>query len=132
MEKDLPYLLGARSTLEQIQDTEAAHKYYLLTVMFGDFRFSYVGLIYLLMLFIPNFIWTKNLPQGYENIVEKKNKVLLIFERIVFTDFNIHSFSLWSTWLILSFIIMILYEINWIQYFKSNIEPCTLTPLLHL
>ncbi len=28
--------------------------------------FSYIGLIWLLMLFIPNFIWMKNKPKGYE------------------------------------------------------------------
>lgn len=28
------------------------------------FGFSYVGLIYLLMLFVPNIIWTKCKPEG--------------------------------------------------------------------
>ena len=27
------------------------------------FGFSYIGLIFLLMLFIPNFFWTKNKPK---------------------------------------------------------------------
>ena len=27
------------------------------------FGFSYIGLIFLLMLLIPNFVWTKNKPQ---------------------------------------------------------------------
>ena len=65
--------------------------------MLGNFGFSYVGLIFLLMLFIPNLIWAKHLPQGYT--AEKENKVLLTFERIgqvlttccvlIFSDFNI-------------------------------------------
>ena len=29
------------------------------------FGFSYEGLLYLLMLFIPNIIWTKYKPEGY-------------------------------------------------------------------
>ena len=29
------------------------------------------------MLFVPNFIWTKNKPQDYEEYVHKENKVLL-------------------------------------------------------
>lgn len=33
--------------------------------MFGHLGFSYVGLVFLLMLMIPNLIWTKNQPQGY-------------------------------------------------------------------
>lgn len=44
------------------------------------FGFSYVGLIYLLMLFIPNMIWAKNPPEGYTT--EDENKVLAIIERI--------------------------------------------------
>ena len=63
-----------------------------------SFGFSYVGLIWLIMLFVPNFIWTKNKPQDYEEYVHKENKVLLIFERLgqfivtpvalIFSDFN--------------------------------------------
>ena len=44
------------------------------------FGFSYMGLIYLLMLFIPNMIWAKNPPEGYTT--EDENKVLAIIERI--------------------------------------------------
>ncbi len=33
--------------------------------MAGHFGFSYIGLIFLLSLFIPNLIWTRKKPQGY-------------------------------------------------------------------
>ena len=33
--------------------------------MNGHLGFSYVGLLFLSALFIPNIIWTKNLPQRY-------------------------------------------------------------------
>lgn len=33
-------------------------------------------------LFVPNIIWTKNKPSGYEESAKKENKVLLIFERV--------------------------------------------------
>lgn len=46
------------------------------------FGFSYMGLIFLLMLFIPNIIWTKHKPKDYEQYVVNENKVLLLFERI--------------------------------------------------
>ena len=92
--------------------------------------FSYVGLIYLLMLFIPNIIWGKNQPKDYDKYVKNENKVLLVFERIgevsltmlslIFTDFNINKISYWSIVLLVSFLSMILYEISWIRYFKSN------------
>lgn len=93
------------------------------------FGFSYIGLIYLLMLFIPNMIWSKNQPQGYEKYAANENRVLLFLERagevlvccfvLIFSDFNIKRISVWSLWLLLSFIIMLLYEYYWIRYFKS-------------
>jgi hypothetical protein len=96
----------------------------------GSFGFSYVGIIYLLMLFIPNLIWTKNMPNGYSEIVKEENRILLLFERVgevtvtccavIFKDFNISKLSIWSFWLIASFIAMLLYESNWIIYFKSE------------
>lgn len=93
--------------------------------MLGHLGFSYVGLIYLLMLFIPNIIWSKNQPIDYDNT--KENKILLLFEHIgqvcctvivlIFNDFNIKLFSIWSLWLLVSFLLMLLYEICWIRYF---------------
>lgn len=96
----------------------------------GHFGFSYVGLIYLLMLFVPNIIWTRYVPKGYEDISKNENKILLIFERagqvlvtcavLIFTDFNIVMQGVWSIWLLVSFGVMVLYDIVWIRYFKSN------------
>ncbi|MDE6469715.1 MAG: hypothetical protein K2L19_01660 [Eubacterium sp.] len=95
-----------------------------------SFGFSYIGLIYLLMLFIPNLFWTKNKPAHYDEYVKNENKILRIFENIgqalvtcivlVFKDFNIKTSSFWIIWLILSFAFMMLYEIYWIKYFKSE------------
>ena len=47
-----------------------------------NFGFSYVGLIFLLMLYIPNIIWSKNSPKDYDKYVKNENKVLVILERI--------------------------------------------------
>ena len=92
--------------------------------------FSYIGLIFLLMLMIPNIIWSKNKPKDYEKYEKNENKILLALERIgevgntclalMFTDFNINNISYWSTILFIAFLLMILYEIYWIRYFKSN------------
>ncbi|SER09439.1 Pimeloyl-ACP methyl ester carboxylesterase [Lachnospiraceae bacterium NE2001] len=94
------------------------------------FGFSYVGLIFLLMLFIPNGIWAKNPPKDYEEFSKNENKVLLIFERIgevlvstlvlIFADCNVRIHSLWIGWLVIAFILMILYECYWVKYFKSE------------
>lgn len=96
----------------------------------GHFGFSYVGVIYLLMLFIPNIFWAKNQPKDYDKYVGNENKVLLLFERmgevltsalcLVFSDFNIRTDSLWSLWLLVSFLFMVLYELYWIRYFRSE------------
>lgn len=94
------------------------------------FGFSYIGLIFLFMLMIPNIIWSKNKPKDYDKYVGNENKVLLVFERIgevtvvgislIFSDFNINEISYWLCILAAAFILMILYEIYWIRYFKSE------------
>ncbi len=88
--------------------------------------FSYVGFVYLLMLTIPNLIWTKNQPKNYT--AEHENNLLVLCERIgqiivataalIFSDFK--PFSVWSIWLIVSFTFMIMYEFWWFRYFKSS------------
>lgn len=95
-----------------------------------NFGFSYIGLIFLLMLTVPNLIWTKNMPRDYEKYAKNEKKPLVILEKagqalvtcvsLIFSDFNIKDISLWSLWLLSAFLLMILYEIYWIRYFKSN------------
>lgn len=96
----------------------------------GHFGFSYIGLIFLLMLTVPNLIWTKNRPTGYD--YHNENKILSAFEKIgqvcvttsalVFSDFNLHKWSLWSIWLVAASVFMLFYELWWIRYFKSKKE----------
>ena len=94
------------------------------------FGFSYVGLIFLLLLMVPNMIWSKNQPKDYRKYVVNENKVLLAHERIgevlvscvvlIFKDFNINQWSIWVWWLIAAFAMMVLYEVHWIHYFRSE------------
>lgn len=96
--------------------------------MVGHLGFSYIGLLFLLMLFIPNIIWTRNMPQNYS--AENENKFLQILERmgevlttccaLIFSDFNIRYVSVWSLWLAAAFVVMVLYEVWWIRYFRSE------------
>jgi len=46
----------------------------------GHLGFSYVGMIYLLMLMIPNLIWTKKQPTGYDS--SNENIALRMMERV--------------------------------------------------
>ena len=94
------------------------------------FGFSYVGAIFLIMLMAPNLIWTKNQPKDYEKYVVNENKILLLLERIgevfvtcislIFSDFNLKKVTEWSLWLALACFFMILYEMYWVKYFRSN------------
>lgn len=95
-----------------------------------NFGFSYVGLIFLVMLMLPNLMWTKNRPKDYEKYVVNESRVLLAFERIgeilvscasiIFSDFNIKPWSSRTWWLIAAFLLMVLYEVYWIRYFRSE------------
>ncbi|MCI8349163.1 MAG: hypothetical protein HFE74_07010 [Firmicutes bacterium] len=94
------------------------------------FGFSYVGLVFLIMLMIPNIIWSKNKPKDYGKYVKNENKILLLLEStgevlvtgisLIFSDFNINSISNWTAVLLAAFLMMILYEIYWIKYFRSD------------
>lgn len=97
-------------------------------MMHNSFGFSYIGLIWLLMLTIPNILWTKNIPEGYSS--KEENKILIVFEKLgetlvtvvalIFNDFNLNSKGLWTIFLALSFILMLLYEYWWLRYFTSK------------
>lgn len=94
------------------------------------FGFSYIGLIWLVMLLVPNIIWIRNKPVDYEKYVVKENKLLLAMERtgefivtpvaLIFSDFNFKGWNFWAAVLIVSFLCMILYEFFWLRYFKSE------------
>jgi hypothetical protein len=96
--------------------------------MLGHFGFSYIGLIYMIALQIPTIKWAMRKPEGYNSSGE--NKILLIFERtgqvlctasiLFFSDYNPKMLEWWTVWFILSVILMLLYEIYWIRYFKSK------------
>jgi len=93
----------------------------------GHFGFSYMGLIYLILLFLPNLLWTRNKPEDYEPLSE--SRVLLALERVgqvcvtccavFFSDFNLKPWSPWSIWLLASMLCMLLYELWWVRYFRS-------------
>lgn len=96
--------------------------------MFGHLGFSYVGLVFMIMLLIPNLIWTKKQPQGYS--AANENKLFVVLERVgevlttccvlIFSDFNLQGMSKWSLWLAAAFVLMVMYEVWWVRYFKSE------------
>ena len=98
----------------------------------GHFGFSYIGLIYMLMLFIPNILWARRKPEGYDPSGE--SKVLLVFERVgqvlctaailLFSNTNPRGWEPWIAWLFVSALLMILYECYWIRYFRGGRTLC--------
>lgn len=94
----------------------------------GHLGFSYIGLLWLAMLFIPNLYWVKRQPAGYTPAGE--NQLLAALERVgeagvtccalLFSDFNLRPLSPRSLWLALSFILMVAYECWWVRYFRSG------------
>ena len=100
--------------------------------------FSVVGVLFLVMLFIPNIRWAKNQPRGYDELSKRENKVLLAFERAGEVACSIaavafvcpRGFSLpWLLWLLASFALMILYEFAWTRFFKTNDLVAMYSPL---
>ncbi len=100
---------------------------------------SVTGVVFLIMLFVPNIIWgVKFQPEGYEQAAGKENRVLLAFERVgevavtcalpVFRSTDPHvrilPEGLYFEWKIMlwaaAVVLMILYECYWIRYFASE------------
>jgi hypothetical protein len=90
---------------------------------------SYTGLLFLIMLIVPNLFWAKYPPKGYAS--DKENKILVFLERLgeicascsllIFSDLNPdREAGLWNLWLVFSGVIMLLYEYWWVRYFRSS------------
>lgn len=91
--------------------------------MMEDIHILLMGIIYLLMLFIPNIIWSRHLPIGYSTLNEKKS--LLCLERlgqVLVSFFAVIAFRPFRFNLLVcvSFLLMLMYEGYWIRYFYSQ------------
>ncbi len=100
--------------------------------------FCITGMVFLIMLFVPNIIWAKKgKPDGYDEAAKRENKVLLAAERVgeaavsvsllIFTAIEPRVMMLpeglyfeWTMILwITAAVLMIMYECYWIRYFHS-------------
>lgn len=97
-------------------------------MLLGTFGFSYIGLIFLICLFVPNILYVKFSPK--DSIKIKENRALLILERlgqVSFTclalisgDLNVRDLSLWTIWLAIALLLIILYLVCWVRYFRGE------------
>jgi len=93
------------------------------------FGFSYVGLLYLAMLLVPEIIRAGRMPADHRSCAEKESVLLQLLEKLggvlvcvcvlIFSDFNIRD-TWWTLWLILSLAAMVLYDLYWVRYLKSS------------
>ena len=83
--------------------------------MTGHIGFSYTGTLFLVLLFLPNIVWAQNKPMGYTS--EGENKTLLFLERI---GEALTCCCALIFWLVGAFVLMAMYEVWWIRYFRSE------------
>lgn len=99
-----------------------------MNCLIPQFGFSYIGAIFLALLFVPNLIWAKNLPEGYDP--GEENKALLFLERVgqilvttmslCSANLNLRPWTAWSWFLVAAGILMALYEGFWLRYFRGK------------
>ena len=99
----------------------------------GHLGLSWVGLVYIILLFVPNIIWAKNRKARKASRTEPENRVLLLMERggqattmvliLVFRDTNLSGYSPWVWWLTASAFFLLLYEAAWVRCFVGEITP---------
>lgn len=133
--KNLVGVIWSKTGTNTNQNSKYTEQYVLLysnlekkLYMIESIGFSYIGTLFILMLTIPNLIWTKHQPKDYD--ASNENKYLLIFERIgqvcvtilavITKSFNINRIDIWLIWLVVAFAIMVIYECWWVRYFKSQ------------
>ena len=97
-----------------------------------QFGFSWVGVVFLAMLYVPNILWARHQPEGYEELSKHENRTLLALERfgqvattcaaLIFVCPQGFS-APWVLWLVAAFALLVLYECAWIRYFTGG---CTL------
>jgi len=89
--------------------------------------FSCVGLIFMLMLMVPNIIWMRTLPKAQCFCKRKQGSAGLRARRAGGGHLHrAHFFgpwSLWTLWLVAAMIAMVLYEIWWVRYVRSKRTP---------
>ena len=94
----------------------------------GNLGLSYFGTMYMIMILVPNIKWSKNKPSNYNP--QDENPILLFLERsgqilctitvVCFSNTNPQKIDLWLIWLVLSLVLMLLYEGFWLRYFRGQ------------
>lgn len=97
------------------------------------FGFSFIGLVFLAMLFVPNLLFASAAPEAFSALSAQEPRILVVLERtgqVLSCVFLLCTRSLRigapngrQALLIAAFALMILYEIWWIRYFRGSHTP---------
>lgn len=91
-----------------------------------SYTFSWAGLVGLALLLIPNLIWLKKKPENYSE--KNENPILRLFEKIGQAAVTVSALFIRSqdilkvpriVFFLFFIILMIMYEIWWMRYFRS-------------
>lgn len=90
------------------------------------FGFSAVGAAFLVALLVPNLLWTRARPAGYDpggesrplRVVEGAGQALTTAAALVL-GVGVEPWSAWSWWLVAAVALMVAYEAGWVRYFRS-------------
>lgn len=89
--------------------------------------FSCVGAAFLLCMLAPNLLWRRCRPRGYDPsgeprtllVLERTGQVWVTCAALVSRDLNLRPWIPWCWWLV-GAAAMVLYELWWLQYFRSQ------------
>ena len=90
-----------------------------------SFGFSWIGALFLVLLFIPKLIWAKHQPEGYDpggegrfmQGLERVGQILVTAMSLCFGSLTLRPWTVWSWFLVAASFCMALYEGFWLRYF---------------
>lgn len=94
----------------------------------GELGFSYMGALFLLALLVPNLLWTRCRPEGYDpsgesrllRLLERAGQIWITCGALIWRGFDWRPWTAWSWWLAAAVFLMLLYEAWWLRYFRSR------------
>ena len=86
-----------------------------------------MGAAFLLALMVPNLLWIRRKPQGYDpsredrrlTLLERVGQVWVTCGALLSPGIRPGAWSGWCWWLVGAAALMVLYEIWWVRYFRS-------------
>jgi len=100
-----------------------------MTGWWGTFGFSWIGLVFMLSLEVPNILWARRQPAGYDpsgepralRLIERVGQVLCTATVLLLRPPPLTGSPWpWAWWLIAAIVLMLIYEGFWVRYFTGG------------